>query len=257
MALKPTEEQIERESVEQVFGLTGGELNDGPWNGWAYNYDGVPEYACGDDFDADATYVTTLDIGCSYGTESVGERLTDADGRVWEVVATYGSSGETTCPLDDGSHSRVTRETARLCPPNQWSKRPKARRAECPFCEARIGEAHGVVYIGDSAEVVWQLIDDREEIMRRATNPVNGERPKSLRAALHELVLRRCADDASVGSCSTIGVVYDRIGRFILKTTDQGFRTDLEFDSVVEATAEMEALRADLEPEEADEAADP
>lgn len=82
MAIKMTDAQIERTQVEQVFGLTGGELNDSPWGGFAYNYEGVPEWAS-EDFDretrASGEYVTVIEIGCSYGS-SAAETL-EVDGQ--------------------------------------------------------------------------------------------------------------------------------------------------------------------------------
>lgn len=42
------EKDSERQQIEWLFSLTGGELWPESWNGFAYNYEGVPEWASTD-----------------------------------------------------------------------------------------------------------------------------------------------------------------------------------------------------------------
>lgn len=88
--------------------------------------------------------------------------------------------------------------------------------------------------------------EGREEIMRIATDMADGKRPSSLCDALNEIVMHGFADDTA-GDCSTVGVLYDRIGRFILETTDQGFRAYFDLDTEADAEAQMNEIRADLD----------
>ena len=98
-----TPEQIEREQVEWVFGLTGGELADEPWRplgadgtAWVFPYwhDGVPEYAEADFDDVyEATYRTVV---CD---DTLPDVVIDADdGASWQLVKFYSNYGETECP---------------------------------------------------------------------------------------------------------------------------------------------------------------
>lgn len=178
---KLTEQEIERIQVEQVFMLTGGELEDksatfpkaededgspraSPYS-FAYWFTGVPEYAASDfglRYSANnPDYFTAIDLAPVYG--SPPHRLTDTDGSVWELVQTYANSGETACPFGEmGLGDMVTRDHAQLTP-----KLPglvKGRKAVCPFCEARIGEPHGYIYIGDCAERVYKRVSRLYEV---------------------------------------------------------------------------------------------
>jgi hypothetical protein len=103
-----------------------------PWNGFAYNYDGVPEYAASDFEDTfDHEYRTV--IGCFlYGGPP--EQLVDADG-AWELRATFLSSGEAECPL----RAEIVAEE------------------RCRLCDETRGEPHGYIYLGDGwAEAVYR-----------------------------------------------------------------------------------------------------
>jgi hypothetical protein len=186
MAIKLTDAEIERTQVEQVFGLTGGELSDESWGGYAWNYDSVPEWAC-DDFPRDVRY----GAGGNYRTVIVTgggflptpKAVIEVDGQAWDLVKTYGNSGETACCFEDGSGVKVTREHCRLVrtfPKNRKSlgynpKDMTAYRAECPYCEARIGEKHGYIYVGESYEAVYQKRAPLYEIKA----PVNGKWEKA------------------------------------------------------------------------------
>src|SRR6266436_1042640 len=101
-----TQQSNEREQVAEVFGLTGGELEDTPWEvtyaeqlftggaerrmfTFTYWYQGVPEYELACD-DADHEYRTVCRDEM-FGRVPV--TVTDADG-TWTVVGRYSTSGE-------------------------------------------------------------------------------------------------------------------------------------------------------------------
>src|SRR3982751_2784057 len=106
------EARIERESVEWVFGLTGGELDDKPvtytYDGgegvFHYTFDGVPDYASSDFDDLhsnDCDYFTA--VTCQlYG--AAPDEIT-VGGKRYTQVSSFVSSGETECcyaQSDDG-----------------------------------------------------------------------------------------------------------------------------------------------------------
>lgn len=93
----------EREEIEWVFGLTGGELADEPWAGHRYWYEGIPEYAH-DDFPPHAEAwgdYRTIVMQALYSPPP--ERIADpATGDVWILDKTYSSSGEAELPDPPG-----------------------------------------------------------------------------------------------------------------------------------------------------------
>jgi|SRR5882757_8908346 len=153
----------ERAQVAEVFGLTGGELEEAAWvpmyvtdfNGafdarrpftFTYWYQGVPEYV-EREFDAlPLSYAPTYRTVCRnemFGM--VPERVTDDEG-TWKVVKRYSTSGEVACP-------------GQQCDPRGNDSDGVNREAiPCPYCEAAPGESHGYIYIGDGwAEIVYRL----------------------------------------------------------------------------------------------------
>jgi hypothetical protein len=142
----PTERDIEREEVECVFGLTGGELADESWAGHKYWYEGIPDYA-GEDFtDEYAEEVRYRTIVCCYLFSSPPEKLESDEGS-YCLAKTYANSGETTCPghSDQDNAGQVVEEM-------------------CPLCEMKKGEAHGYIHLGDGwAEAVYRLEIKTEE----------------------------------------------------------------------------------------------
>jgi hypothetical protein len=143
------EKQIEEYEITTLFG----EVDSGVWCGYAWHYTGVPEWA-GEDFDDlyESTYHTVIVTGGGF-LPNPEDKLTDDDG-TWELVRTYTASGETECPGRMEESQRVTRDQAVLV--KRW---PKGFRAECPHCEARIGEEHGCIYLGESYEAVYRLVE--------------------------------------------------------------------------------------------------
>ena len=160
------EDDHEREQVEHVFGLTGGELNDAPWvvqydDGdectFRYTYDGVPDWA-GSDFEDSydtSRYVTVVSWW------ETPEWLTDKEGQLWHRARSYTSGGEVECPEREGEASF-------------WFG-----MENCPLCDALPGDKHGYIYLGDGwGETVYaryssakQLgVERGEETGRRAPN---------------------------------------------------------------------------------------
>lgn len=138
----------ERLQIEEVFGLTGGELEVSPWIPvqteneanfkFTYWYADVPSYAESDFTDWSTAEYRTVVRDEMFG--QVPETVADMDG-TWDVVARFSSSGECECPgrRDDGQFAREM-------------------PVPCPYCE--IGEEdkdHGYIYIGDGwAEIVYR-----------------------------------------------------------------------------------------------------
>jgi len=135
----------EREEIEWVFGLTGGELADKPWAGHKYWYEGVPDYA-GEDFADDEEGTQYRTVVCCYACSNPPDELGDEEG-TYKLAKVYSNSGETTCPghSDQDNAGRVTEE-------------------QCPLCDMKQGEKHGYIYLGDGwAEAVYKLEPPEEE----------------------------------------------------------------------------------------------
>lgn len=150
----PVNDKDERAQVERVFSLTRGELADAPLRYfrpegvcmtgagnplparrcWArYWYEGTPDWPR----ITRGSYITI--VACElYG--SLPSRI-QAHGRKWRKVARYASSGEAECPgrLDNGSDEAL-RVDASDC---------AADSGHCYYCEEKIGEPHGFIYLGD------------------------------------------------------------------------------------------------------------
>jgi hypothetical protein len=149
-AVSADEDDAERQQVEWVFGLTGGELDDEPWNGFRYNFEGVPDWARPDFKDRyDREYRTV--VSCFlYGGPP--ERIVDASGE-WTLQATYGSSGETECPLRDIAPEE---QEAIYAHREKQFNLPHIER--CFLCDEERGDDHGYIYLGDGwADCVFRL----------------------------------------------------------------------------------------------------
>jgi hypothetical protein len=126
-----TEEQkaaaLERKRVQWVFGLTGGELADEPWQGHPYWYEGIPDYLENpkDLYTSDVEY-RTLVTDC-YGMPGIRHG--------WEPIKTLSNSGETECPCKSEEDEREEDDTCELC------------------------EGDGIIYLGDG----WREIVFRRE----------------------------------------------------------------------------------------------
>lgn len=151
-----SEEQQEREAVEYVFGLTGGELTDEPFAGYKYNYEGVPEYA-GSEFPDkwEAEYQTVIVWGGGF-LPHPAETLEHA-GQTYELVQHFMSSGETDCAVCGAGGNGI----------DWWAEefeaehgRPPQPNDECGLCETRYADMPGLIYIGTGYEAVYRLVTD-------------------------------------------------------------------------------------------------
>jgi hypothetical protein len=147
----PEMDPMEREQVEWVFGLTGGELETKPlrlaerldkeWirRHWArYWYEGVPDYVSRETWATKGEYLTIVSqLLCATAPDHFWAR-----GRLWRLVKQFANSGETECPgRDDGDGVVVLEEDGE----------------ECRFCCETHGEQHGYIYLGDGwAESVYR-----------------------------------------------------------------------------------------------------
>ena len=151
------EAKIEREQVEWVFGLTGGELADRPMRyayresanystgkmepheyrrAWArYSYEGTPEYSEIEPHTRNGSFLTMVWDSGAYGSHQP-PTIMHAQGKRWRKVASYTSSGETECPGVD-------------------CEEPIPADG-CPLCEGSADEGHGMIYLGEGwCEVVY------------------------------------------------------------------------------------------------------
>lgn len=173
------EAKIERESVEAVFSLTGGELESKPWEPWIpahaldaddllriaghgfgpesnqtifrYWYEGVPDYVGRNEFpdihDAEFRTVVTQRL---YESSVLLENGSLRDGAEWKRVRVFESSGETRCP---GAREGYDDDDADGPPEGK----NVVGSDGCPYCEEKPGEKHGYIYLGDGwAEVVYR-----------------------------------------------------------------------------------------------------
>lgn len=160
----------EREQIGWVFGLTGGELSDVPWEhlhgadgashdalalhamwyDFAYWYEGAPEYS-ERDFDEFET-IRTVVAQELYGV--VPNWLVEPDGSVWKRVGSFTSSGEAECP---GKHEDG---------PGLVTDAHCAGGDRCVLCDEAKGEAHGYIYLGEGwSEIVYALQEVSDEAL--------------------------------------------------------------------------------------------
>jgi hypothetical protein len=144
----------EKQQVEQVFGLTGGELEDGPWiytyekddqkieGTFLYWYEGVPDYCGAEIPDRHLHEYRTIVQDCLWGLPP--DRIEDAEGDVWIRISSFTSSGETPCPF------------------MECDEEPEILPADgCPFCGMMPGEPHEYIYLGNGwTEVVYRKQED-------------------------------------------------------------------------------------------------
>lgn len=148
--LQARETALERERVEWVFGLTGGELNDSPWHEHAHWYDGVPDYL------GQGDYPDLYASGVDYVTVVSDTTIESPPG--WVVADDYTSSGEAECPCrhDDDMGNYPSADCA-LCEGggyiylgDGWRETVLVHRTQtCDHCD---GDMHAI-------EGIWTHID--------------------------------------------------------------------------------------------------
>jgi hypothetical protein len=154
----------EREQVEWVFGLTGGELDSRPllytapdrWGDeidckWKYHYDGFPEWASEDfperfEQGGEVDFFTLVEVGCTYESRAP-KWLRTSDGRIYVRVRQYGNSGETECPEGPSGGGETVGEGR------------TEGMDECPLCEEKKGGKHGYIYLGEGCESVYKHVE--------------------------------------------------------------------------------------------------
>lgn len=183
---------IEREQIEQVFRLTGGELANEPWQyerserigprtnlregdscrdgdkpwGYQYWYDGCPDYCERHEReryeDGSSQVVTLISWGGGY-MDAPDAWIIDVDGVAWELMAYFSNSGETECPYR--TWDPITREdhqgqgqSVRKVTLEETLQNPDG--GSCPLCEADLDSEHGYIYIGEGYEAVYSSIEE-------------------------------------------------------------------------------------------------
>jgi hypothetical protein len=151
----------EKEQVENVFGLGGGELGVGgaesleSFGGYLYNYEGAPEYAAREIEEPDYQYHTVIVTGG--GLLSPPDKTVEDNGVTWELVEHFLSSGEADCWICGAGGNGV----------EWWAEefekehgRPPTPEDECGLCEYKFKDMPGYTYIGEGYEAVYRVRDD-------------------------------------------------------------------------------------------------
>lgn len=193
MARKPMtpeqEKAFEREQVQAVFSLYGGELEEEPWVYWTqhessanhaplwdkadpmheksmmewaarYWYEGAPEYVESEyrEFSSVRTFVQPGGM-----LTSPHQELYDGQG-IWKLKELYSASGEAPCPAQtwDPIKHEEKAEGVR-CRKVEQAEAELGDGEECPLCGEKVGEEHGYVYLGDSSYEAVYVLEEREE----------------------------------------------------------------------------------------------
>lgn len=160
------ERSLQRQCIEEVFRVHGeletkpfmckeadDEDDEGREREFAYWYTGVPDYAH-DDFEDrdDEEYITIILADCQAPNYLVVEK--DGTRNTWQFEESYASSGEVECPYRaSGEPSDKEVITDHL--------EPSISSSLCPFCDEKIGDSHGFIYLGDGwCEAVYKFTDE-------------------------------------------------------------------------------------------------
>jgi hypothetical protein len=150
------EKDREDDEVKEVFRLTGGELEDTPWAGYQYWYEGVPDYA-ERDFDWTRGEFKTV-IVTGGGMAPSPEKEMAVDGEVWELQEYYNNSGETECAVCGYGVGDFWKEGF-----EEEYGRPPGPGDSCGLCEYKMKDMPGYIYIGEGYEAVYKLIEEEED----------------------------------------------------------------------------------------------
>jgi hypothetical protein len=153
----PSEEVREHEEVENVFNLGGGELEEGKFAGYAYWYQGAPDYA-DEAHDYDNEYITVLVFGG--GLLPTPSKTLEHEGEMWELSETYMSSGEADCWVCGAGGNGKEWWAGEFEDTHGEPPRPDDM---CGLCETEYQDMPGVVYIGEGYEAVYRFEKDEEE----------------------------------------------------------------------------------------------
>lgn len=143
-----SEKDQEREQIEALFSLGGGELMDAAWLGHAYWYEGAPEWD--EDFREEDDYQYRTVIEWSHFAPEENEVQTDEEGVEWEVVKWYGAPTETDCWVcghGSDAFENGFRET--------YDREP-GPGDECGLCEYKFEDMPGYIYDGEAHEVLFR-----------------------------------------------------------------------------------------------------
>lgn len=162
--LKQIDWQIEADQIREVIGE---ELEPKPWvvgepGGERYRhgywYDFAPEWVTTElerEYGWGAKFRTIVTSGGGY------QQLEDDDG-IWVLVREFNHGAERECPLRtwDEVKNEDSRDGVVVLENTYYGLHPGE---SCRFCEEKIGEEHGYIYIGEGAEYVYVNIEEDEE----------------------------------------------------------------------------------------------
>ena len=149
------EAALEKEQIENVFGLGGGELEHESFAGYKYNYEGPPDYA--EEIDDDFNYQYRTVIVSGGGHLPPPDKTLEHEGVTWELVDHFMSSGESDCWVcGAGGNGK-----------EWWAEefekqhgRPPTPEDECGLCEYKFADMPGSTHIGEGYEVVYRVHND-------------------------------------------------------------------------------------------------
>lgn len=212
--------RFERFQVEEVFGLTGGELADKPiefisrrrnnweeltgWERclWRYSYDGAPEWAT-EDFGGrhhydHSDYFTLIETGLSYESYAP-EEIFFPGAPIWTRhylrARQYTGDREVECNVeweakDNGGNSLVGEgETKGM--------------QRCPMCAESAGEEHGYIYLGICTETVYRRVDFRCAECKLARSEMLEDAETECQCNMDELLEALCPHEfVKEGRCT-------------------------------------------------------
>ena len=151
MAIYPeyrNEKDQEREQIEALFSLGGGELEQDPWLGHAYWFEEAPEWDY--DFRQEDDYQYRTVIEWTRFAPEEGEVQVDEDGISWEVVKWYRPPMETDCWVCGHGSDAFANGFFEV-----YGREPR-EGDECGLCEYKFEDQPGYIYDGEAHEVLFR-----------------------------------------------------------------------------------------------------